>query len=218
MYASAHKPFEVVVAAASAGGIEALREMLAELPGDFPCPIVVAQHLASAALYTSSLDHVLGRCTALTVKWVEDGESLRPGHVYLALQDHHVRVAADGCLRLAGALKGVRPAADVLFRSVATHFGASAAAVVLSGALDDGARGVYEIASAGGRVLVQDWETASMKWMPMAAAETGAPEFALSPRMIGRVLVAWMMAPGAADWLRVWRRGELRAPASGRSV
>jgi two-component system, chemotaxis family, protein-glutamate methylesterase/glutaminase len=212
MYASAHKPLEIVVAAASAGGIEALRELLAELPGDFPCPIVVAQHLASAALYTSSLDRVLGRCTALTVKWVEEGESPHPGNVYLAPQDHHVRVTADGRLRLAGALKGMRPAADVLFRSAASHFGAAAVAVVLSGALDDGARGVYEIASAGGRVLVQDWETAALKWMPMAAAETGAPEFALSPRMIGRALIAWTMAPGAADWLRVWRRGELRAP------
>jgi two-component system, chemotaxis family, protein-glutamate methylesterase/glutaminase len=197
MSAGVQKPLQIVAAAASAGGIEALRELLAQLPHDFPCPIVVAQHLASATEYTSALDLVLARCTALTVKWAEDRESLSPGHVYLAPQDHDVSVTADGRLRLTPSEKIVRRAADALFRSVAAHYGAAAVAVVLSGALDDGAQGVHEIASAGGRVLVQDWETASMKWMPKAAAETGAAEFVLSPRLIGQQLVAWTMGPGA---------------------
>lgn len=207
---------DIVGIAASAGGIEALRELLGGLPGDFPCPIIVVQHLCSAAQHKSVLDRILGNRTLLKVKWAEHGAPLRAGHVFLAPQDRHVAIAPDRTIRLVRAEKmnGVRPAADPLFASIAKHFGARSAAVILSGFLRDGAEGAYKIAAGGGRVFVQDCDSALVREMPEAAIRTGAVHFVLSPFMISRALTALAMAPGAAAWFRVWPKALIRPERS----
>jgi two-component system chemotaxis response regulator CheB len=101
-------------------------------------------------------------------------------------------------------VNGSRPAADPLFESVAGQYREQGIAVILSGSLHDGANGAYEIAAAGGRVLVQDRETSLVCGMPLAAIRTGAVHFVLSPEMIARALITLVMAPGAAEWFRVW--------------
>ncbi|HVW09866.1 MAG TPA: chemotaxis protein CheB [Bryobacteraceae bacterium] len=199
-------PPGIVGIAGSAGGIEALHELLGILPADFPCPIVVAQHLGPRARYRSVLDRVLSSRTALCVKWAEDGEFLRPGFVLLAPQDRHVEITPDRKVRLLQTekLRGARPAADPLFASIASEYSRRGAGVVLSGALDDGAEGAWQIAVAGGRVLVQDRGTSLLDAMPSAAIRTGAVHFELSPEMIARALITLAMAPGAAAWFQVW--------------
>jgi two-component system chemotaxis response regulator CheB len=213
VYAGVHKPedgcdapVEIVGIAGSAGGIEALRELLGTLPADFPCPIVIAQHLGPVAAYRSALHCVLRSQTVLCVKWAEEGEFLRAGSVFLAPQDQHVQITFDRRIRLirSGKVNGSRPAADPLFASIAREYGARGAGVILSGCLWDGAEGAYQIGAAGGRILVQDPKTSQMGDMPLAAIRTGAVHFKLSPEMIGRALITLAMAPGAAAWFQVW--------------
>ncbi|HEY4084536.1 MAG TPA: chemotaxis protein CheB [Bryobacteraceae bacterium] len=208
MCAGVHKQsaIDVVGIAGSAGGIEALRELLGILPADFPCPIVIAQHLAPLTAYKSVLHRVLRSETALCVKWAEDGEFLRAGCVFLAPQDQHLEITPDRRVRLIRSAKvnGSRPAADPLFTSLAREYGARAAGVILSGCLWDGADGAYRIGAAGGRVLVQDRKTSQAADMPLAAIRTGAVHFELSPEMIGRALITLAMAPGAGAWFQVW--------------
>jgi two-component system chemotaxis response regulator CheB len=105
-------------------------------------------------------------------------------------------------------VNGSRPAADPLFASVAVHCRSRGIAVVLSGALGDGAEGAYKVAAAGGRVLVQSRETALVPDMPSAAIRRGAVDFEFSPRVIAHSLIALTMAPGAAAWFQVSDRGE----------
>lgn len=82
----------------------------------------------------------------------------------------------------------------------------------MSGALFDGAQGAYDIAAAGGRVLVQDRETALAGDMPRAAINTGAADFCFSPAIIAQALIALVMAPGAAEWFQVLQK-VLKSPA-----
>lgn len=201
--------FEVVAVAASAGGITALKELIRGLPAEFPCPILVVQHLPPAVRYRSLLDKVLAGCTVLNVRWAQHGEVLRSGTILLAPQDHHLEIVRGGIVCLMGGNKvnGSRPAADPLFSSVAAHCGPKGIAVVLSGALRDGAEGAYNVAAAGGRVLVQSRESAFMPDMPSAAIRRGAVDFEFSPRMIAHSLIALTMAPGAAAWFQVRNRG-----------
>lgn len=222
MYAGVHKaagdrvsPIEIVGIGGSAGGIEALRELLGVLPGDFPCPVVIAQHLGPLAAYKSVLPCILRHRTSLDVKWAEDGEFLRAGCVFLAPQDQHLEITAERKIRLTRSAKvnGSRPAADPLFASIAREYGARAAGVILSGCLRDGADGAYQMGAAGGRLLVQDRKTSLIGDMPRAAIRTGGVHFELSPEMIGRALITLTMAPGAAAWLQVWPKA-LTPPAS----
>lgn len=204
--------FDVVAVTASAGGIPALKAVLATLPADFPAAIVVAQHLPPAARYRSSLDIVLQRATLLQVKWAEEGECLQPGVVFLSPQDRHLCFGDDVILHLSDGPKinGFRPAADPLFACVAAHFGARSIAVVLSGTLSDGARGAWDIARRGGRVLVQDYITAQFPDMPRAASQAAGADFTFAPVTLGHVLISLVMVPGAAEWFRVPR--SIRTP------
>jgi two-component system chemotaxis response regulator CheB len=147
------------------------------------------------------------------VKWIENGEALRGGTVYLSPADGQSWVTPQftfECWDNVRAL-GVRPAADPLFTSVAEVFGRNALAVVLSGRLSDGAKGAQKIAEAGGRVLVQDENSAKYFDMPQAALRRGVVDFKLSPSAIAHALVTLLMAPGADAWFRVVRKAAVSA-------
>lgn len=160
----------VVAIGASAGGVEALRDLVAALPGDFPAPIVVVLHVPPHG--TSALAHILDRSGPLLAEDARDGEALLPGHIYVGSPDAHLLVR-DGTVRLARGPteSGHRPAVDPLFRSLAASHGASSIGVVLSGALDDGTVGLAAIKRVGGRTAVQDPEQAAYPSMPLTAAK-----------------------------------------------
>lgn len=203
-----------VVVAASAGGLSALSELLSALPQEFPAPLILVQHLPASDSYQSRLPQILSRFTHLTVKWVEQDESLRAGNVYLAPQDVQTRVTSNLTFDISQNVRrwGARPAADPLFSSVAEVFGRGALAVVLTGVLSDGAIGAQKIAAAGGRVLIQNTETAEFFDMPLATLRKGVVDFMLSPIRIAHTLTALLMAPGADAWFRVVNKLHFATP------
>jgi two-component system chemotaxis response regulator CheB len=161
--------FPVVIGVgASAGGVEALSQLVGALPGGFAAPMVVVLHVAPSG--RSVLAQILDRHSALDVVTAADGLPLRPGCVFVAPPDQHLEVR-DGavCLSRAPRENGHRPAVDPTFRSIAGAYGRRAVGVILSGTRDDGSRGLAAIKAAGGRALVQDPATCLYDGMPANA-------------------------------------------------
>lgn len=181
----------LVVIAASAGGIQALRHILAEFPAGFPAAVLVVQHLEAGR--ASRLAHVLGSVCALPVAEAAGGEALEAGRVWVAPPGRHMVVGADGCIELSDAppVRFSRPSADPLFASVAERCGACAVAVVLTGMDSDGSLGVRAVKARGGTVLVQDPATAREGGMPRNAIATGAADDVVPLEQIaGRIVRA----------------------------
>lgn len=164
------EPTAIVVVGASAGGVEALRELISGLPADLPAAVLVVLHVAAGT--PSVLPRILDRVCALPVTHARDGEPIVPGHVFVAPSDHHLLVK-DGHLKLLRGPRenGVRPAVDPLFRSAADVYGPGVVGVILSGTLDDGTIGLGMIKRAGGIAVVQDPEEALFDGMPRNALE-----------------------------------------------
>jgi two-component system chemotaxis response regulator CheB len=178
---------DVVAVGASAGGVEALRALVAGLPPDYPGAVLVVLHVPRDA--PSALSAILGRSGPLTASTAVDGAPLRHGHIHVAPNDHHL-VVIDHQIRLTRgpAENGHRPAVDPLFRSVARAYGARAIGVVLSGARDDGAAGLSSIAARGGVTVVQDPDDALYPWMPRAALAHVAVDHIAPADTIGALL------------------------------
>ncbi len=207
--------FDLVVAAASAGGVAALGQFLSTLPRWFPIPLLVVQHLPSSSKYFSRLDAVLQRRTPLRVKWAEDGEPALPGTVYLAPQNRQILVDPEtGALCFDDEASRQRsPLADPLFCSAAHSFGSRVLGVVLSGALSDGAKGCEAIVRAGGRVLPQEIIGAEFPDMPRNAMLRSRVGLAFGPAALAHIVTGLTMAPGAAEWFGIGRAGVCSAIA-----
>lgn len=202
--------FDVVVVAASAGGIEALSSLLRTLPCGFSTPIVVVVHLPRTSMHVSRLANVLQRKTWLEVKWAEDGECLLPGKVYVAPQDRCTIVDPEtGRLVVSSIQQSMMkvPAADPLFSSAAQAFGSRSLAVVLSGVLSDGAAGCAMIARAGGRVLAQSASEARFADMPIQAMRRSQVGLAFDSKTLAHVIASLVMNPGAAAWFAIGMTG-----------
>lgn len=181
--------FEIVAIAASAGGLHALSLVLGALPADFPCPIVVVQHLDPR--HKSLMAQILSRRTRLAVREAANGDRLEPGTVLVAPPDRHLLVNPDGSIALVQSelVQFVRPSADLLFDSVAGSYRERAIAVVLTGSGSDGAMGVRAIKKMGGTVVAQDEPSSEYFGMPNAAIQTGCVDFVLPLREIAGALV-----------------------------
>jgi two-component system chemotaxis response regulator CheB len=176
---------DIVTVAASAGGLEPLRTLLAALPADFPASVLVVLHIPATGGRT--LPRILDRAGILPAAAAVDGEPLRPGRVYVAPPDLHLLVV-DGRTRTSRSPRqnGVRPSADPLFRSAALYGGPRTIGVVLSGTLDDAALGAATVERLGGRVIVQDPAEAAYDSMPRCAlATTRHPEIRPSGKIAG---------------------------------
>jgi two-component system, chemotaxis family, protein-glutamate methylesterase/glutaminase len=177
----------LIVIGASAGGVEALRAVVAGLPPDLAAAVVVVLHIPRGA--PSALPGILDRAGPLPAVAAEHAAALRPGVVYTAPADHHVLVV-DGRLRLSTGPteNGHRPAIDPLFRSAALSHGPDAVGVVLSGTRDDGTAGLAAIAARGGAAVVQEPDDALHAAMP-ASALAQVPDALVHPApKIGPVL------------------------------
>ncbi len=190
----AETAFDIVAIATSAGGLNALSEVLSNLPADFPVPIVVVQHLDPR--HRSLIADILSRRTSLTVKQAAQGDRLVPGMVYIAPPNRHLLADPDRSLSLTQSelVHFVRPSADLLFDSVAASHKDRAIAVVLTGTGSDGAMGVEAVKKMGGTVIVQEEQTAEFSGMPSSAIQTGAVDFVLPLPDIAAALVALVTA------------------------
>jgi len=158
-----------VVIGVSSGGLQALETLLGRLPGDFPLPLLIVQHLAPES--DDGLASLLDERCALRVKEAEDGECLCPGTAYLAPPNYHLLVEKPRILSLSvdSPVSYARPSVDVLFESAADAFGAQLIGVVLTGANSDGSWGLRRIKERGGLAVVQDPKDAEAPQMPLSA-------------------------------------------------
>jgi two-component system chemotaxis response regulator CheB len=161
--------------AASAGGLEPLRDIVELLPYDVDLSVLVVVHISRS--HPSRLAKLLNRVSKYDVTEAVDGQLLESGNVYVARPDRHLTVFNDR-VRLTRAPRenGTRPAADPLFRSMARWHGSSSIGLVLSGMRSDGASGLAEIHRRGGLTLVQDPENALFRPMPEAAIRANKPK------------------------------------------
>lgn len=180
--------FDIVALAASAGGLNALTQVLQALPADFAAGIVVVQHLDPR--HRSLMAEILGRRTGLKVKEAAQGSRVAAGTVMIAPPNNHLLVNQDGSLTLTQTelVHFLRPSADLLFESTAAAYRERAIAVILSGSGHDGAMGVKAIKKMGGTVIVQDQESSEFGGMPAAAQQTGLVDFVLPLNEIARAL------------------------------
>lgn len=182
--------YDIVLLAASAGGLAAISTVLGALPGDFPVPVVVVQHLDPR--HRSLMAEILRRRTPLRVVEATDGAVTEPATVYVAPPDDHLLVNPGGRLSLSHSdpVHFVRPSADLLFESAASAFPGRVIGVVLSGTGSDSNMGVRAIDQAGGTVIAQDPALAEFAGMPQAAIATGGVERVLPLNEIAPALVA----------------------------
>jgi two-component system chemotaxis response regulator CheB len=188
----------VVVVGASAGGVEALIQLVEGLPADLPAPVLVVLHVAAGP---SHLPAILCRAGKLPVSHATDGETLAGGKIYVAPPDRHIEVRQDRVKLNGGPRQNrVRPSADVLFRSAAEVYSTRAIGVILTGLLDDGAAGLAAIKRAGGLAVVQD---------PRDAQNASMPEAAIAATEVDHVVPVAQIGPLAAV-RRPPRRGRRR--------
>jgi len=180
-------PVDAIVLGASAGGVDALLAILCALPSSFMLPMAAVVHIPCDK--PSLLVEVLGARARIVVREACDKDRLLPGLV-IAPPDYHLLLDVDGGgLHLARAqdvhlalsndalVNYSRPAIDVLFQSAAEVFGSRVAGIVLTGANDDGARGLSAIKERGGPCAVQSPDEASARRMPEAAVASAQPQF-----------------------------------------
>jgi two-component system, chemotaxis family, protein-glutamate methylesterase/glutaminase len=187
----------IVVVAASAGGVEALRALLPLLPADLPAAMLVVLHIPAAG--GTALPRILDRAGPLPASAALDGEPVRPGRIYVAPPSHHMLVR-DNTIRLSAGppYRGHRPAADPLFFSAALAAGPRAIAVVLSGTLNDGAVGCAAVERHGGLVLIQDPAECAYQGMPRSALAAARHPLVLTLREIAdRIAVESWRQDGA---------------------
>ena len=181
-------PAEGVVAiGASAGGIEALCELAASMPPDFPFAVMVVTHMGRRT--PSVLARILDRSGPLPAMAAVDGAVLEAGRLYTAVPDRHL-LARDHrvALSVGPSESGHRPAIDALFRSVALDYGQYAVGVLMSGLLDDGVAGLSAIKSKGGVTVVQEPADALFPNLPQNALKAGVADYAAAAKEIGGLL------------------------------
>jgi two-component system chemotaxis response regulator CheB len=172
-------PYEAVVIGVSAGGFQALRAIVPALRAGFPAPVLIVQHISPNA--DDFLARMLDEMSYIGVKEVEEKERAMPGWAYIAPPNYHLLVEMDKTLSLSteSRVNFSRPAIDVLFESASDAWGAKLIGVVLTGANDDGSRGLKLIKSRGGLTIVQDPTEAEVPSMPRAAIELADPDHIL---------------------------------------
>jgi two-component system, chemotaxis family, protein-glutamate methylesterase/glutaminase len=187
----------LVAIGASTGGPPVLQTILKALPGDFPVPLLVVQHIAAGFL--EGMREWLSQTTGFPVHIAAHGEIPLPGHVYLAPDDAHMGVDRSGRIFLGREEpeNGLRPSVGYLFRSLAGSIGAEAVGVLLTGMGKDGAPELKSLREKGAVTIAQDEKSSVVHGMPGEAIHLGAAAYVLPPEKIGAMLAS-LAAKGKA--------------------
>ncbi len=160
--------YSIVAIGTSWGGLMAMSKLLGALPKDFAIPIVVVQHRSKDS--DRLLSQLLQDSTQLTVCEIEDKDVLEQGKVHVAPANYHVLVERGYfSLTLDEPVRYSRPSIDVMFTSAGDAYGKEAIGVVLTGANEDGSRGLAHIVKRGGKALIQAPKSAEIPIMPEAS-------------------------------------------------
>jgi two-component system chemotaxis response regulator CheB len=177
-----------IVIASSTGGPIALCQLFSELPEDFPVPVLLVQHNTSG--FDKSFVQWLDGYSQLKVQLAEEGTIPSKGNIYAAPTEKHLIVGADGIsFDYSDPISNQKPAADILFKSAAEHYGNSLISVVLTGMGSDGAEGTRLVKKAEGITIAQDEATSMIFGMPQAAIETGCIDLVLPLNEIAKKLI-----------------------------
>jgi two-component system chemotaxis response regulator CheB len=178
---------DIVVMGGSAGSIEPLQQIMGSLPGDLPASVFVVMHLSPRV--RSHLASILDRRSGMRVTEARDGDRIEHGRACVAIPDHHLLITEGHIHLTRGPTEGLhRPSINVTFRSAAVTYGPRVIGIVLSGMLDDGAAGLWEIAQGGGLTIVQDPDEAPFPSMPLNALEDAAVDYRLKVAEIGKLI------------------------------
>ncbi len=181
--------YELVVMGTSTGGLHALTRLLSALPANYRLPIVIVQHRSKDS--DERLSALLRVTSAIPLFEAEDKEPLRGPGVYLGPPDYHLLVEPDSlALSTEEPVAYSRPSIDVLFESASYAFDDRVIGVLLTGANQDGTRGLLQIKARGGYVIVQDPDSAESEFMPKHAVKHVAPNRVLALDQIAAELVA----------------------------
>jgi two-component system chemotaxis response regulator CheB len=179
---------DIIVIGTSAGGVEALSEIVAGLPGDFPASVFVVLHTSPQS--PSVLADILDRAGPLPARYAVDRERIKPGRVYVAPADWHLVVEPTRVRLTRGPKENrFRPAVDPLFRSAAQAYGPRVVGVILTGGLNDGTSGLLAVKQLGGTAIVQDPREAFIPSMPQSALGHVEVDYCLPLREIAPRLV-----------------------------
>ena len=180
--------FHVICVGASAGGLNAIGELLAQLQPGLHAAVFVVFHLSRSSLGDIFLQR-LKKTTALPCSIPTSNEKIQPDHVYLAAPDSHLLLQKDRVIIGHGPSENrFRPSIDVLFRSAAAHYGNRAIGVVLTGLLNDGTAGMWAIKQSGGHCIVQDPNEAEYPDMPLSVLENMEVDHCGSLKTMGQAI------------------------------
>lgn len=183
----ARKPFDLLVIGASTGGPSAVRKVLSDLPGNYPVPVLLSQHIELG--FDQGYADWLDEATELKVSLAGESQKLQAGTVLVARATHHL-VCSRGAAFLddGPAIANQKPSIDRMFLSALEEYGNRLAGVLLTGMGQDGAKGCKAIVDRGGTTLVQNRQSSMIFGMPKAAIEMGGASRVLSLEEIGPVL------------------------------
>lgn len=177
-------PSCVVGIGASAGGLEALQQLLTFLPGDTGMSFVIVQHLSPA--HKSMLTDILGKYTSMPVLEARDGMQVKRNHIYMIPPKYNLEIEADVLKLREYNHQQINHPIDIFFRSLARSFENRSVAVILSGTGSDGTNGIRSIKEQNGVIIVQSPESAKFDGMPRNAIATGFVDLILNPDSIAR--------------------------------
>jgi len=180
--------FKVLIIGGSAGSLEVLMHVLPQLKAIANFSIVIVLHRKSGE--DTTLEELLALKTVIPLQEVEDKTPLLPGYMYISPSDYHLLFERDYTLSLdiSEKINYSRPSIDVAFESAADIYKDGLAAILLSGANADGTNGVIAIQKAGGKVVIQNPESAEMPYMPQSAINRLTADYILDIKQIAEFI------------------------------
>jgi two-component system chemotaxis response regulator CheB len=198
-----HAKGKIIAIASSTGGPRALEQVIPRLPGNLKVPVVVVQHMPAG--FTASLAQRLDSQSEVTVTEAKNGDVLHAGHVYIAPGNYHMEITSienNGVFHEIVSLnqrpreQGVRPCANILFKSLVPIYGQNIIATVLTGMGADGADGMEDIKNAGGKAIAEDEKSCVVYGMPKAIVQRGLADSIVPLEKIAGEIVRMLNSSG----------------------